>query len=329
GEKVGVMRDGLKLTDRESYAAETLERMGRFLGADYVVAGAYLDAGGRVRLDVRLQDTRTGESIAVIADEGREDALPELAARVATRLRARLGDGTPSAAAEAQARAAMPRNPEAVRLYAEGAELQFRYQHAEARAPLAPAVALEPSFALAHERLGVVLRQGGQMRRAREEAKLALDLAEHMSREQRLLIEGDYWYAFGKWERGLASFQTLFELFPDNLEYGLKVARGQIRLGRFKAAEATLAACRALPGAGEDARIDVEAAANANAAKDYERAIQLARSAIARAEALGAPGFAKVPYRIIAASEAARGHLAAALSGARAWQRASAAANDQ
>jgi TolB-like protein len=329
GEKVALMREGLKLSAQESYTAETLERMGRFLGADYVVAGAYLDRGARVRLDVRLQDARTGESVAVVADEAPEDQLPELAARVAARLRARLGTSSPTAEDQAQARAALPQNPEALRLYAEGEALQFRYQHAEARAPLARAVALEPGFALAHDRLGVVLRISGETRRAREEEKRALDLAEHLSREQRLLIEGNYWYAFGKWERGLASFQWLFELFPDNLEYGLKVLRGQMRLRRHKAAYATLAVCRKLPGAEEDARLDAEEAIIAYGARDYERAIRAARSSIARAEVQGAPGLAKNSHRIIAMTESAQGHTADALAAAKAYQRSAMAANDE
>ena len=58
-----------------------------------------------------------------------------------------------------------------------------------------------------------------------------------------------------KMDRGVAQFQTLFELYPDNLEYCLKVARGQGRLAK-REGYATVDACRALAGAAEDPRVD-------------------------------------------------------------------------
>ncbi len=60
-----------------------------------VVVGSYAAISGKdskqVRLDVRIQDTRTGETIAEDAVSGREDELFEIVSRAGADLRNSLG----------------------------------------------------------------------------------------------------------------------------------------------------------------------------------------------------------------------------------------------
>ncbi len=59
GEDVARLRAELSLPDADGYSKDTLARVRRSLGADYVVSGSYFDlgkeAGGRVRFDLRLR----------------------------------------------------------------------------------------------------------------------------------------------------------------------------------------------------------------------------------------------------------------------------------
>ena len=51
--------------ETESYGKDTLARIRTILGTDEVVMGTYVPVGdGEIRLDVRLQDTTAGESLA-------------------------------------------------------------------------------------------------------------------------------------------------------------------------------------------------------------------------------------------------------------------------
>jgi DNA topoisomerase IA len=72
GESVARMRMELALAEADSLAGDSLARVRSNLGADLVVLGSYLSVkGGRVRLDVRLQETERGELLVSAAEEGR------------------------------------------------------------------------------------------------------------------------------------------------------------------------------------------------------------------------------------------------------------------
>ncbi len=95
GEDVARAKRELPVTDEDSLAKETLERLHTNPGADVVVLGSYTPLPGkgerRIRLDVRLQDTRNGETIAEQAFVGNEDDLFELVSQAGTSLRQSLG----------------------------------------------------------------------------------------------------------------------------------------------------------------------------------------------------------------------------------------------
>ena len=120
----------LSLSNEDSYAGHTLTKIHKDLGCDYVVAGSYLAIGeagnGRVRLDARVQDAVTGDTVASVAVVGSQSDLFDLASRAGEQLRAKLGVGTLTSAESDEVKLALPSNPEAARLYADGlAKLRF------------------------------------------------------------------------------------------------------------------------------------------------------------------------------------------------------------
>ena len=79
GEDVNRAKSELPLTEDDSLGKGTLERLRTNPGADYVALGSYTlmqaDAEKRIRLDLRLQDTASGETIAEEAITGSENDL--------------------------------------------------------------------------------------------------------------------------------------------------------------------------------------------------------------------------------------------------------------
>src|SRR5205807_8167917 len=65
-ESVARMKAELSLTDVDALSADSLMRIRKNLGSDFVVVGSYAMLGaksdGQIRLDVRLQNTRNGET---------------------------------------------------------------------------------------------------------------------------------------------------------------------------------------------------------------------------------------------------------------------------
>ena len=104
----------LPLADEDTLAKATLDRLRTNPGADVVVLGSYTLLPGkdenRIRLDVRLQDTAAGETIAEEALTGSEDKLFELASQAGVDLRQSLGVSSVSPEATSAARASLPSN---------------------------------------------------------------------------------------------------------------------------------------------------------------------------------------------------------------------------
>src|SRR5580692_4020437 len=261
GEDVARAKRELPLTDEDSLAKETLERLHTNPGADVVVLGSYTPLPGkgerRIRLDVRLQDTEHGETIAERAFEGNEDNLFELVAQAGASLRKSLGATSISEDVFAQTRAALPLKPLAAKLYTEGRSHLWAFDFVQARDLLVQAIAVEPDFPLAHSALSDTWRHLGYDLKARDEAEHARTLSEHLSIEERLQIEGQYYSSLQDTNKAIEAYRKLFALFPDNLNYGLRLADEQRRVNSEDALK-TVAALRRLSGpAADDPRIDM------------------------------------------------------------------------
>ena len=293
GEAVAQLRAELPLANFDSLASDTLANVRRRLGSDLLVLGSYTalgdKAGGQIRLDIRLQDTALGETVASVSETGTEAELFDLVSRTGARLRQKLGVGDPTAAEHDAVRASLPRNPEAARLYAEGLARLRLFDALGARALLEKARAADPAHALTRAALAEAWSVLGYDGRAEEEARNALDRATSLSREDRLSIEGRYLEAIRQWDKAIEIYRTLFNFFPDNLEYGLRLASVQESAGKGKEAFETLAALRRLPApAGSDPRIDVAEAVTARYLSESRRGREAAARAAQTALALGA-----------------------------------------
>ena len=293
GEVVARATQGLGLVPADSLAADTLLRLRSQLGADYVVVGAYAALGEgstrQVRFDVRLQDAVRGETVISVAETGTESALFELVSRAGGKLSERLGIGSVRPADGGGARAALPADPAAARLYAEGLERTRAADLLGARERLEQAARIEPAFPLVHTALAEVWDSLGYDQRARDEAALAVPLAVDLPREGRLLVEARQAEASRDWPRAIGSYGALFGFFPDDLEYGLRFARAQVNGSRAPDALRTIDTLRALPPpAGSDPRIDLLEALAAGSVSDYRRGLAAAGRSAARADEMGA-----------------------------------------
>jgi len=291
GEDVARAKRELPLSDEDSLAKETLERLHTNPGADVVVLGSYTPLPGkgyrRIRLDVRLQDTARGETIAEQAFVGSEDDLFELVGQAGASLRQSLGATLVSDEVAAQTRAALPAKPLAVRLYTEGRARLWAFDFIRARDLLVQAIAVEPEFPLAHSALSDTWDHLGYDLKARDEAEHARALSEHLGVEERLQIEGQYYSSLRDTSKAIEVYKKLFAQFPDNLNYGLRLADEQRRVSSEDALK-TLAALRRLPGpAASDPRIDmIESRAWMN--NDYVKAQAAGRRAVEKGNAQGA-----------------------------------------
>src|SRR5438105_1166612 len=293
GENVARTRVDLSLPEADSYAPDTLARIRKNLGADFVVIGSFYDggkdAGGQVRLDLRLQDAVAGETIASVSQMGTESSLLDLVARTGESLRQKLGIGEVSTSESAGLRASLPSDTEVARLYSQGLVKLRVFDALAARELLEKAVAADPNYALAHSALAAAWSDLGFDARAQEDAKKAFDLSAKLSREERLSVEGSYHAMASEWNKAADVYLTLWQSFPDNLDYGLKLMAAQVSGGHGKEALMTLGSLRSLSGPGhEDPRIDLAEGSAAESLGDFKRELQAASNAAEKGERLEA-----------------------------------------
>jgi tetratricopeptide (TPR) repeat protein len=273
GESVTRARTDLGLSEAESLGEESLTRLRRTLGTDLLVTGSYLSTPeGRLRLDLRLQDAVRGETVASMSDTGTEAELIELVSRTGARLRERLGIAELSAAQAAGVRAALPSTPEAARLYSEGLVKLRLFDALAARDLFERAVATDPNNPVARAMLAAAWSDLGYDTKAVEHAKLAVSASASLSREHRLSVEAQYAESMRDWDKAVTTYQSLYSLFPDNVDYGLQLASAFLSDGRSTEALATVMALRKLPApASTDSRIDIAESEAAAALSDFMR----------------------------------------------------------
>ena len=292
-ENVARAKLDLSLSDMDSLAKDTLTRIQNNLGTDYVVLGSFVDlgkeAGGQVRVDMRLQDAHTGETIGIVSETGKESELFDLVSRAGGDLRGKLGIRKISEADAGSVRAAISTNPEASRLYAEGLEKLRVFDALAARDLLQKAVEADPNYALAHAALSATWSALGYDANAADEAKKAFDFSGSLSREEHLSIEGRYYEATKNWAKAVEVYRALWTFEPDNLDYGLRLAHVQTLGSQGKEALATVEALRQLPSpASDDPRIDLAEGAAAHGQSDYKRELAAAKQAAEKGQKLGA-----------------------------------------
>jgi len=290
GENVAQMKISLSLPEADSFGKETLTKIRKNLHADDVVLGSYVPLGeGHIRLDLRLQNTLAGETLTAVSERGSEAQIDDLVGRAGAAVRKKLGVGEVSIAEAATVKASFPTNPRAARGYSEGLAKLRIFDASGARELLEKAVAAEPKYALAHAALAAAWSALRYDRKASAEAKKAFDLSSSLSREDRLSIEGRYRETRQEWIKAAGIYRTLWSFFPDNLDYGLRLASVQISAGRGKDALFILDTLRNLPPpANQDPQIDIVEAKAASSLADFKREQEAASRAAAKGEAIEA-----------------------------------------
>ncbi len=289
GENVARMKKDLNLPEADSYGTDTLGRIRIHLGSDLVVLGSYVESGADLRLDFRMQDAGAGDTVVSFSESGKSAELLDLISRTGADLRQKLAVAAITPAENSGILASLPSTRDAARLYAEGLEKLRVFDAPAAKDLLLKAVAADPNQALAHAALAAAWSALGYDAKAQEEAKSAFDRSGNLPRENRLAVEARYRQMTRDWPRTVEIYQTLWNFFPDNVDYGVMLANAQIGNGQGKQALETVSEMRKLPSPqSADARIDLAEARAAQALGDFKRQEQVGARAAEKARAQGA-----------------------------------------
>jgi eukaryotic-like serine/threonine-protein kinase len=288
GEAMAEAMRSLGIRDPSSLGRAELKRLHEMLGANYVVVGSYLPNRGKIRIDLRVLQAPEGNTVASVAEDGPQSGIFELVSVTGDKLREALPYGTLSPRQIQETQALRPSSPEASRLYAEGLARLRGFDSPGALQSLEEAAKADPNSPVIHSALSQTWSNLGYDAKAMEESRKAVALANSLSREERLVIEGRLYKVEQDWEKTSQTYRTLSTFFPDDVEYGLQLSEALLSSGHGAEAKAALAALRKLPPpSGEDPRIDLTEARNARRLSDVVTEKTAAERAVAKGRRSG------------------------------------------
>jgi TolB-like protein len=152
-EKLQALIDESNLQQSKFFDPTTAVTIGKGLGASHVVAGAFMAASPKMRVDVRLIEIASGDVVLTAKVQGKSDDVFELEQELASKFLKKLNvDFVPGA---------LPRTkvPDLKTLvaFSEGLGLADRGLHTQAAAQLKSVVQMAPTFALARLRHSEIL----------------------------------------------------------------------------------------------------------------------------------------------------------------------------
>jgi len=270
-----------------------LETARQAFDADMVVYGDFSaiksgDSEQRWRLDVclkNIRDQKSADSLTVIGPKG---DISQLVVNAGDSLRGKLALKQLSTRSMSYLRATLPASLTAARLYTEGTSALQHFEPQEASVLLTEAAQIEPLHAASHAALSDAWAELGYQKRSQDEALLAKNLAKNLSPAQQAEYEGLAAEARNDWPAAVRAYATLFQADPDNLDYGLKLAKAQIHASNGQLALATLRTLRGRNNAAETSpQVDLVEASADSAICDFRGQLAASVRAETRAQARG------------------------------------------
>ncbi|MGH8254283.1 MAG: winged helix-turn-helix domain-containing protein, partial [Steroidobacteraceae bacterium] len=311
------------------YAPQTLARLRQRIGADYVISGSYLVSGSSddapLRVDIALQDARTGSLVASVSKLGGESGLLSLVTDAGSTLRSRLGIQPPGAAALGLVIASHPPSVDVARRLGFALDALQHYDAARARDELLQAIAAAPDYAPAYTLLAQSWSALGYRDKARDAAEQAVRYAMGLPPEQRLLADATLESARNEWNKAAEDWQALVRLKPASVDHRLQCIDAQLAAGLVTQAQAQLRDLRRLPNSSSDPRVELAAARIAAALNDARGTAEHAANALREAQQHDAQGLVANALLQLAAArmhlgqnDEARANLTAAIAASRA-----------
>jgi len=272
-----------------STGREAVHDVRNYSGADWALIGTVTVLPGQadppLRIDLHIQDLRTGDFLATSSTEGSEAQTFDMVRSLADQLRPALGALAPSSPTRISA---VPTSARAMQLYSEGLIALRSSDPLTARDRLMAAVKADPSNALCYSALSEAWSNLGYEAKAADAARRAFDLSSSLSDLDRLAIEARYRLAGHDWARAAALYEAIWRITP-NIDTAEAMLNAYESTGRIDDARHVIARLRALPPPlGDDPRIDILEAHQIGATwSDFSRIMLLAKDASQKAQRRG------------------------------------------
>jgi serine/threonine protein kinase/tetratricopeptide (TPR) repeat protein len=187
-------------------------------GIKVVLAGAIEPARSGYTVSIRALDpaVEDAEPLAEMSAEAsdKKDVL-DTVARLASRLRGRLGDTTPESVRLAGSETVSASSLEALKAYTRAQALADANRNQEALAAYQKTVKLDPNFGRAYAGMGVIYTIFKDEAKSKAAYEEALKLVDRMSDREKYRTLGTYYMSVARnYEKAIENYETLVKLYP-------------------------------------------------------------------------------------------------------------------
>jgi class 3 adenylate cyclase/tetratricopeptide (TPR) repeat protein len=234
------LRQSMKYLGRpadDPVTPDLARQIGQREGIKAFLSGEVDKLGSSYVITLNAQSTATGDTLATEQTQAADkDHVLEAAGKAATAMRSHLGESLSSIKKlDTPFNQATTPSLEAFQAYALGdVDHQKGLDIPQAESHYRQAVTIDPNFAMAWARLGIVYNNAKQQSKATEAFDKAFALSKNASERERLYIQAVYYQlALGDYQKARATMELAEQTYPLDLSNRINLGSTQETLGDF------------------------------------------------------------------------------------------------
>lgn len=203
-----------------TYSSEVLREVAERGRADRVIVGHYTKADDTFRINISLQDGRTGElidseSVEGIGERSFYSMVDELTRRIKEDFE--FSEQEIASDIDEEVETITTSSPEAYKLYSEGRKYHLIADYKNAVITMQKVLEIDPEFAMAYRSLAMSYSNMEQREEKNKAIKKAFELSDRVSERERYIIEADYYKAWEKtYDKAMEAYKNLLNLYPED-----------------------------------------------------------------------------------------------------------------
>jgi len=210
----------LNQLDAQAYSSEVIREVAALGGVNHILQGAYAKAGDEFRINVTLQEARSGELLGSESVAGQGEGsifsmVDELTQRIKTNLK--LSQTQIASDIDKEIGKITTGSTEAYTYYTEARKYHNSGDYRRSIELMEKALAIDPEFAMAYRSMAMGYNNLGLFSERKKFIGKALELSDRLSDAERYQIQGDFYSNSEKtYDRAIEAFHNLLTLYPDN-----------------------------------------------------------------------------------------------------------------
>ena len=220
GEKLNQILSRLNLSESRSYSSDVLKEVASRGGVETVLLGNFTKAGNSFRINITLQDGKTGELIASDKTEGLgENSFYTMVDDLTRKIKKNLKLSSEQIASDFDKEVGKitTSSPEAYKFYSEGRKYHLKLEYEKSIESMEKTIAIDPEFAMAYRSLGVSYSNLGKYKEAKKYTQKAMELSDRLTEREKLNIQGYFYYQSDlTYDKAIEAYNKLLKLYPED-----------------------------------------------------------------------------------------------------------------